>query len=143
MKSLSVPPPPAAKPAPPPPAAKADTGARKLVVGREIVVSGEIASCEALVVEGTVRASVDCKDLHIAASGLFTGTATVAHAEIFGRFEGELTVTERLQVRASGKISAKLRYNELEVERGGRVSGDIEYQLSAKPEQATATPLRA
>jgi cytoskeletal protein CcmA (bactofilin family) len=138
MKSLSA--------APPIPAAKPDLGARKLVVGREIVVSGEIASCEALVVEGTVRASVDCKDLQIAASGLFTGKATVAHAEIFGRFEGELTVTERLMVRASGKISAKLRYNEIEVERGARISGDIEWQHSAKAEPATtatATPLRA
>jgi hypothetical protein len=89
MKSLS----PAA--APPPPAAKSDPGARKLVVGREIVVSGEIASCEGLVVEGTVRASVECKDLQIASSGLFTGSASVANAEIFGRFEGELTVELR------------------------------------------------
>ena len=135
MKSLS----PAA--APPPPAAKSDAGARKLVVGREIVVSGEIASCEGLVVEGTVRASVECKDLQIAASGLFTGSASVSHAEIFGRFEGELTVTERLLVRASGKISAKVRYNEIEVERGGQVSGDIEWRLADKT--AHATPLRA
>jgi cytoskeletal protein CcmA (bactofilin family) len=137
MKSLS----PAAAPPHTPTAAKSDPGARKLVVGREIVVSGEIASCEGLVVEGTVRASVECKDLQIASSGLFTGSASVANAEIFGRFEGELTVTERLLVRATGKISAKVRYNEIEVERGGQISGDIEWRLADKT--AHATPLRA
>jgi cytoskeletal protein CcmA (bactofilin family) len=121
---------------------KADSTARKLVVGREIIISGDIASCENLVVEGTVRANIDCQDLHVEASGLFAGSAAVRDAVVFGRFEGELNVTGRLHVRAGGSIAAKVRYHELEVERGGQISGDIQVQPS-KLQAAPITPLRA
>jgi cytoskeletal protein CcmA (bactofilin family) len=96
-----------------------------LVVGKGIVVSGEIKSCDCLVVEGKVQADVSCKELRIAVGGLFTGTAAVENAEIIGRFEGELKVTERLLIRSSGKVSAKLRYRQIEIEPGGQISGDI------------------
>jgi cytoskeletal protein CcmA (bactofilin family) len=112
------------------------SSARQLVVGREIIVSGEITSCESLVVEGTVRANIECQDLRIEGSGLFTGSATVGDAEIFGRFEGELTVTGRMRVRASGKVSAKVRYHEIEIERGGEISGDLQAQSTMKRPQA-------
>jgi cytoskeletal protein CcmA (bactofilin family) len=111
--------------------AAGDAAPRKLVVGREIVFSGEIKSCDCLVVEGTVKANVAaCKDIQIAEGGLFTGTASVAVAEIRGRFEGELTVSDRLSVRSGGKIAAKVRYNQVEVECGGQISGDIAVQLA-------------
>ena len=118
--------------------------ARQLVVGREIVVSGDINSCESLVVEGTVRANVECKDLRIETSGLFAGSGLVGDAEILGRFEGELTVTGRLRVRASGKVSAKVRYHEIEIERGGEISGDLQAQPTIKRDQAAGvTALRS
>lgn len=127
-------------------AAKADTnqvGTRKLVVGRGIVFSGEITSCDCLVVEGTVKANIaGCHDIHIADGGLFTGSASVQSAEIRGRFEGALTVTERLLIHANGKVSAEVRYHQIEIERGGQISGDIQARDAAKPGQATApTPL--
>lgn len=127
----SLPPGPAATPRGPlaPAAAPQASNARKLVVGREIVFTGEIKSCDCLVVEGTVKANVAaCKDIQIAEGGLFTGSASVEVAEIRGRFEGELTVTERLSVRSGGKISAKVRYHQVEVECGGEISGDIQAQ---------------
>ncbi len=120
---------------------KSDPNARKLVVGREIVLSGEIACCDQLVVEGTVKANVACNDLLIADGGLFTGAATVSRAEIVGRFEGELAVSERLFIRATGKVSAKVRYNQIEVERVGQISGTIQAQLSAPPASQPLAPL--
>jgi cytoskeletal protein CcmA (bactofilin family) len=127
----------------PTPAAKPASTARKLVVGREIVVSGDIASCESLVVEGTVQANVECQDLRVEEVGLFNGSASVANAEIFGRFEGELTVTGRLHLRATGKISAKVRYHEIEIERGGQISGDLQMQTTKSPDAVSVTALRA
>ena len=90
---------------------------RRLVVGREIRLTGEINKCQKLVVEGQVEANLtDCVDLEIIGSGLFKGTAVVEQAEISGRFEGELSVTTRLYVRSSGRLSGKIRYGDLEIE---------------------------
>src|SRR5262249_38813258 len=55
-----------------------DPEARKLTVGREISLSGEINSCDRLVVEGSVEANLSgCRDIEIAEGGLFKGSASI------------------------------------------------------------------
>jgi cytoskeletal protein CcmA (bactofilin family) len=103
-----------------------DGTVRKLVVGNEIVLSGKISSCDCLVVQGSVAADIaNCRQLDIARTGTFTGTATVDNADIDGCFDGQLTVTGRLLVRTSGLVKGAVRYGELVIERGGRLSGEI------------------
>jgi cytoskeletal protein CcmA (bactofilin family) len=107
---------------------------RKLVVGKDIVVRGEITSCDILIVEGTVKADIaDCRVMQITKGGLYIGTASVETAEIHGRFEGELTVANRLTLRSSGQLAAKVRCNQIEVEAGGNLSGDIKMEVPSKP----------
>ena len=74
-----------------------DGEVRKLTVGREITLSGEITSCDKLIIEGSVEANLNnCRDVEIAEVGLFKGTASIEEAEIQGRFEGNLVVRKRL-----------------------------------------------
>ena len=107
-------------------AAAADSVAGTLVIGRQIVLSGEVTSCKRLVVEGTIKANIkECRDIAIAEGGLFSGSAAVQSAEISGRFEGELKVSGRLLIRQPGLVSGTVQYNELEIERGGRIAGHV------------------
>jgi cytoskeletal protein CcmA (bactofilin family) len=100
---------------------------RTLIVGREISLSGDITSCDRLVVEGTVEVSLhDCRELDIAATGLFKGNASIENAEVSGRFEGDLVVRKLLRIRASGHVSGSVTYGEIEIERGGKISGSLE-----------------
>ncbi|WP_035705476.1 bactofilin family protein [Niveispirillum irakense] len=100
---------------------------RKLIVGRDISLSGEIAACDVLVVEGTVEAKLrDGRTIEIADTGLFKGSVEIDDADIGGRFEGDITVRGTLKVRATGKIQGNVRYGTLEVENGGQLSGSIE-----------------
>lgn len=99
---------------------------KRLTVGREISLSGEILDCDRLTVEGMVRATLsNARLLEIAKGGQFHGSVNIENAEIAGTFEGELTVRNRLHVHASGRIFGKVRYGQLEVERGGRITGEI------------------
>lgn len=113
---------------------------RKLVVGRDISLAGEIKSCELLIVEGLVEADLKgCQLLQISDSGVYRGSAEVAQAEINGRFEGDLVVTERLVLRSTGSVQGNLRYNELEIERGGRISGSVDDLDRASPQASEPT----
>jgi cytoskeletal protein CcmA (bactofilin family) len=106
-----------------------DADVRKLIVGREISLSGEITSCDKLIVEGSVEANLqNCHEVEIAETGLFKGAASIDEAEVRGRFEGDLVVRRRLLIRASGKVTGSIRYGQLEVEAGGQLSGDIQAQ---------------
>ncbi len=100
---------------------------KTLTVGREIMLSGDITSCDRLVVEGEVRSDLeDCQSLEIARGGAFRGKATIAAADIAGLFEGDLIVEECLILRASGRIIGTVRYRDIEIERGGRIAGTLE-----------------
>lgn len=116
---------------------------KKLIVGRDIKLHGEITSCDHLLVEGSVEATLtDGKIIDIAQSGTFNGAVECETASIRGKFEGDLTCTERLVVRSTGRIIGKIRYRQLEVERGGELSGDVQMiQGGAAGSQATVTPI--
>jgi cytoskeletal protein CcmA (bactofilin family) len=111
---------------------------KKLTVGPEIVLSGQITSCDRLVVEGKVEASLtDSRAIEIADTGFFKGTAEIDSAVIGGRFEGTLTVRERLTIKSTGRIQGKIRYGQIEIEPGGEISGEVQVagrgQAALKP----------
>jgi cytoskeletal protein CcmA (bactofilin family) len=96
-------------PAVPPP--KPESGdAKRLIVGRDISLTGEITAC-----------------------GIFKGKAEIDSAEIAGRYEGELTVRDRLYVRSTGKVVGSVRYGRLEIECGGEIVGDVQTLSRAQP----------
>lgn len=116
----------------------------KLVVGRDIRLSGEITACERLIVEGHVEASLAGALLvEVAQSGVFKGRAEVENADISGHVDGELVVSNKLTVRKGGKISGSVHYGSIVIEAGGVVSGDmhaIDASASAAPSQVETVP---
>lgn len=105
-----------------------------LLVGQAIKVTGQIESCEHLVVEGRVEAELTAKSLSVLKGGLFKGTAEVARAEIAGSVEGTLTVHGTLAIKGSGKATGRIRYERITIEGGGEIAGDV--ALGAEEEVA-------
>ncbi len=107
-------------------ASSSDAASRRLIIGQGITMSGEIESCDLLVVEGTVEAALKgASVLEIAETGMFYGTVEINEATIAGKFEGDLTVNGRLTVRSTGSITGAISYKELAVEAGALIDGKI------------------
>jgi cytoskeletal protein CcmA (bactofilin family) len=95
-----------------------DNTGKRLIVGQGIRLAGEITACDRLVVEGFCEVTLnETRALEIAGSGRFIGGC--------GTYEGELTVRKRLLIRSSGKVRGNVRYGEIEIERGGMLSGSV------------------
>ncbi|MAO54496.1 MAG: cell shape determination protein CcmA [Rhodospirillaceae bacterium] len=100
---------------------------KRLIVGRDISLTGEITSCDRLVVEGQVEVTLPgARLIEVAPTGVFKGNADVEEADISGRFEGELIARGRLVVRAGGRVQGKIRYGRIVIEQGGEISGDMQ-----------------
>jgi len=100
---------------------------RSLVVGREICLSGEIKSCERLIIEGKVELSLaESRVLEVTEHGIYQGDAVVENCTIAGLFKGNLSARGRVTLKSTGRIIGTLRYGELEIERGGKASGTLE-----------------
>lgn len=106
---------------------------RVLTVGPDIQMKGEVTSCDRVIIEGTVDATMrDVHTVELAETGSLKGTAEVEDAEISGSFEGDLTVRGRLTVHASGRLRGNITYGEIEIQRGGQISGNIRNAADAK-----------
>jgi cytoskeletal protein CcmA (bactofilin family) len=115
----------------------------RLIVGPDVKLKGaEIQDCDTLVVEGRVEATMDSRVIQIAEAGEFSGKVGIDVAEIYGKFEGELTARSQLIIHASGRVSGKIRYGKIFIEEGGELSGDIA-SISSDSATNKASPLRA
>src|ERR1041384_338479 len=112
--------------------------ARTLIVGAGMSVSGTITACDRLVAEGTVDAKLDgCQQVIVTETGVFRGNVSTDHADVHGRFEGELVVQKRLLVRAAGHVAGTVSYGEIEIECGGKIAGQTGYvPLAGKPQES-------
>lgn len=128
-----------------PPAAAETSSQGTLIVGEGIQVKGEIQSCTTLVVEGRVEASLEAEELTVREGGVYDGKAVVETARIAGDFSGELTVRGLLTISAGGGVSGSLRYGDLRIEQGGRLSGDVDLltEEAQKPDVRDATQAAA
>ncbi len=114
-----------------PASASHNSDGKKLTVGRDIRLAGEIGSCDVLVVEGHVEAQIkDCARLEISNGGTFVGSAQVDEAEISGKFDGDLNA-RRVVIIGSAEISGKITYGALQIENGARIKGSLDYVESS------------
>ena len=114
---------------------------KQLLVGRDIVLNGAINSCDKLIVDGRVEATLsDCREMEITDTGTFKGEAAVDVALISGTFEGTLEARELLLVRAKGSESGNIRFARLEVERGGEIEGEVSVIGAENRPAAVAAP---
>lgn len=117
---------------------------RVLTVGPDIQMKGEITTCDRVVIEGAVDATLrDVHTVELAQSGSLKGTAEVEDAEISGSFEGDLVVRGRLIIYSTGVIRGNVTYGEIEIERGGQISGSVRNVDEAGSGNKTAGARRA
>jgi cytoskeletal protein CcmA (bactofilin family) len=110
----------------------------KLVVGKEIKLSGSISACECLVVEGGVTAEkAEARDLIVSKGGVFNGKANVERAEVSGLFEGDLAASDTVTVKPGGHIKGNVTYVNLVMEKGAVIEGNL------TPTSRQAPPMRA
>lgn len=113
--------------------------AAQLIAGAGVTLKGEMR-CDMLRVEGTIEGDVKARRLEISGGGILLGTVEVDEAVVEGRFEGSLTVTGLMVVRKTGRASGKIQYGDIEIERGGAVSGEIAAQVLQVVDAAASDP---
>lgn len=96
--------------------------------GASIVIKGQITASEDLVVAGRVEGSVrmDAGVLTLAQGSRVVGEIVAPAAVVNGQIEGNIAVTERLDVRATAVIRGDLSSPALVVADGAEVTGRVE-----------------
>ncbi len=107
----------ASKPSPP-----SSNALNSLVQGT--FVEGKLKATNDIRVDGTINGELFCDaKVIIGPSGVVEGTVKCTNAVIEGRFKGNLTVKELLNIRESAKVVGEVSYGKLVVQSGAVISG--------------------
>ena len=145
----TIAPSPAARPSTPTagrPTGRAEAGEKRVLqLGKGISIQGSVTEAERIVIEGTMESQLlQCQELAISHSGVFKGEVQVEDADIAGVFDGTLTATGSLIIRATGRVLGVARSRRLSVEDGGQLTGRMEMitEAPSSPAMAVAPPVR-
>ena len=146
----SMTPSPSARPtmpgAPGRPTGRAEAGEKRVLqLGKGISIQGSVTEAERIVIDGTMESQLlQCQELAISHSGVFKGEVQVEDADIAGVFDGTLTATGNLIIRATGRVLGVARSRRLSVEDGGQLTGRMEMITDAPASglMAVASPVR-
>ncbi|MFY9628093.1 MAG: polymer-forming cytoskeletal protein [Methylocystis sp.] len=104
-------------------------------VGEGVKFTGVIHAQDTVVIDGTIEGEITCNRLVVGPGGVAEGAITVVDADIFGKIGTEISVKQLLIVRSTGRVEGKWCYGEIEVEKGGVLSGDAESTGFRAPDQ--------
>jgi len=141
QNTASNPEPPRPAPAPPvhEPASRAGTATDQAVISKGLFVKGEISGTESLYIDGKVEGSISLPGnrVTIGRNGQVTANVTAREVVVLGKVKGNVSATDRVDIRAEGALSGDVAAARISIEDGAFFKGGIDIR---KPDAKTAAP---
>jgi cytoskeletal protein CcmA (bactofilin family) len=103
-----------------------------LVIGNGVTFKGTLNVPKKATIYGTVDGELTAEEIFIGQSGKITGKVTAGSIEVEGEMHQVIHCRDHLHIRATGKVSGKLEYSQIQIERGGEFRGEMQ-QVGAPP----------
>jgi cytoskeletal protein CcmA (bactofilin family) len=92
--------------------------------GEGVTFKGSISAAEKIVVHGTIEGDVVAQELLVGANGMIKGNVRVELADIQGKVLENVEARVCLLLRKTGRIEGSTSYGEIEIEKGGILTGE-------------------
>ena len=116
------------------------------IIGKSIVIKGELSGNEDLTIEGKVDGKINLADnnLIIGAEGRVKADLYARQVTITGRVEGDVIAGERVEITATGSLKGNIRAPRLVILDGAAFEGAVEMKtLASSDTQKVKAPLKA
>ena len=132
----------------PTPAKAASTSNKKPAsIGSSIIIHGDVAGEEDLIVDGTIEGTVNFKDnsLVVSKNGRVTANINARVIRIDGEVKGELRGAEQVVISPSGQVNGDIRAPRVVLEDGCQFKGSVDMsvdKMAIGGERSSAPRLR-
>jgi cytoskeletal protein CcmA (bactofilin family) len=99
--------------------------AEDLVVGEGVVLNGTLEVPNKAMISGTINGDLKVHSLAVGITGKIEGKVVCQIADIAGHVKDDLRVNELLIIRAGSIISGNIYYQEIEIEKGAKIAGQL------------------
>lgn len=96
-----------------------------LVIGFGVTFEGTISVPNNALISGTVIGKLSANEIHVTQTGVIDGSANAPNINVLGKITQEVDCPLVLKIGSSGKVSGNIKYGELEISRGGKLTGKI------------------
>ena len=76
-------------------------------------------------INGDISGEITCKELEVGSKGNIRGKVQAQGIEVHGHLENDINCKGLMKIHKTGKVSGKLSYSEIDIERGGQFVGDM------------------
>jgi len=117
------------------------SGAGVANIGQSVVVKGELVGSEDLVIDGQVEGTITLRQhlLTIGPGGRITAQVSAKAVVVLGRVEGNITATERIEIREDGAVDGDIASPRVAIAEGAHFRGSIDMQTATGTEAATTS----
>lgn len=112
-------------------------GSVQAIIGRSIVLKGEMSANEDLVIEGQFEGTVNLQDhcLTVGSNGKVKAEIQARQVVILGSVNGNVNAREKIEVRRSGNVTGDLTSASISIEEGAYFKGSIDILREARQEE--------
>ena len=99
-----------------------------LMIGPGVIITGTIKASNEVTVLGTIDGDIECNSVTINKTGNVKGKIKTETMTVEGKAEGEVNVNTVLSIKSEGHVSGKVFYGEIQIDEGGKISGEINHR---------------
>src|SRR5262245_1755955 len=102
-------------------------------IGKSVVIKGELVASEDLIIDGSVEGKIELKNnvLTVGAEGRIKADIFAKSTIVQGRVVGNITATERVDIRDDGSLDGDLSAPRIAIADGAHFRGSIDMQRTA------------
>ena len=116
------------------------TPSEQATIGRSLVIKGEINGSESLYIDGRVEGTITMTDnrVTIGRNGNVHAHINAKEVVVMGKLQGNVAVTDRVDIRAEGSLSGDVVAHRLSIEDGAFFKGSVDLKRSEQKINADA-----
>jgi cytoskeletal protein CcmA (bactofilin family) len=128
----------------PKPLSSATAVSDQATIGKSLVIKGEVTGSESLYIDGRVEGSIHLPGnrVTVGRNGVVAANITAREAVILGKVRGNVTATDRVDIRNEGSLTGDVVAQRISIEDGAFFKGgiDIRKPNAGEKPQAAETP---
>ena len=105
-------------------------GGELAMIGKSVVIKGDVSGSEDLYIDGQVEGSIDLRNhsVTIGPSGKVKAGISAKTIVIQGKVDGSLTASDRLDLRKSAVVTGDVTTQRIAIEEGAFLKGKVDIQ---------------
>ncbi len=110
------------------------------VLGKSVIVKGQIHSREDLTIDGEVEGTVELQEhrLTVGPNGRVTASVKAREIVVLGTIHGNVETTDKIDIRKDAKLVGDIKTARVVIEDGAYFKGNIDIVRAEAPRQAPA-----